>query len=119
MDTISFQLSKIRTLLSTMGRTFVFSRPDKNKYGEPTGHTKDISVTGVFHENAEFLTLSNADSGKTLNRKQPMIMCLTKASSQLEQGDVVTLNQKTYKISGFDDLNQMGIAVNVCLEIIQ
>lgn len=119
MDTLAFQLSKIKMLLSTMGKNFVFSRFGKNKYGEPSGHDKDISITGVFHENSEFLFNSSADSGKTVNRKQPMILCSTESASQLKQDDIVTLNQKTYKISGFDDLNQMGIAVNVCLEIVQ
>ena len=119
MNAAAFQLNKVRRLINTQGRSVVVTRQRKNKFNEPNGEAETFTVKGVFHETTSYLSKTGS-SGSTVRAKpSPMLLCLWDAVNALQHTDLITVNNRNYKIGEIKNLCEANVAADISLEEVQ
>lgn len=112
-----FQLNKIRRLITTQGKEFMFLSPSKNDFGEPNGETDSHQVRGVLHEaSAGYITRTAADASTTRYKSQTMLLTLWESAEELTLECELKLNNKTYKVNEISNLLQADLVADISLE---
>ena len=115
-----FQLHKVQRLINTNGVLYNFTRHSKNEYGEPSeGSPENISVKGMYHGTAGYLSLTFSDSTTIRKQISPMILCTWEDAKALKQGDQLILHKKLYQVSGVVDIAELQLIADICLEEVQ
>lgn len=116
---IHFGRELISRNIKTHGQTFTFLRDGKNRYGEPTGTKTEVtSVQGLFHQSRGFITKDTSDGTTSRTKPQPQILCLSGDDVKLiQQGDTLEYSGQLYTVTGVDDVNNLGIACDISLEM--
>lgn len=116
---IHFGRELILRNIKTHGQTFTFKRTETNRYGEPTGaNTEVVSVQGLFHQSRGYITKTVSDGTVSRGKPQPQILCLLDAAVKLiQQGDTLNYMDQVYTVTGVDDVNNLGIACEISLEL--
>lgn len=116
---IHFGRELILRNINTHGQEFTFERDERNKYGEPTGaKTTVATVKGLFHQSRGFMTKNVSDGTVSRSKPQPQILCLADADVKLvQQGDTLEYLGQLYTVVGVDDVNNLGIACDISLEL--
>lgn len=119
---IHFEREKVKRNILMHGCEFTFSRVHKDDFGEDTGTTETVvTLQGLFHQSRSYISQSTgSDTGRIIRTKpQPMILALLNEYSELILADdIVTYNQAKYRVTGKNDLNNLGIAYDISLELI-
>lgn len=115
---LNFEKYKLSRFIKTQGRTYTFTCPGKNQFGEPTGTSKTVGVPGVYHETQGHVTSSATDGANIKTKPDALIMCLVEDSTGLERDMVVTIHKKDYKIVDLRDVNNLGVACDISLELV-
>lgn len=116
MKAPKFELNKVARLIRTQGLPYEFRRDSLNEYKEPTGTASVIKVHGVFHEQIQHLTLTEADAASVRQKQSPYILALYSEANGLMQGDYVLINGKKYTVNGLNDISNWNIAIDISLE---
>ena len=119
MNSPTFQLNKVRRLINTQGRSVVVTRQGKNKFNEPNGETEIFNITGVFHETTSYLSKTGTDGSTIRSKPSPMLLCLWDEIQELQHTDLVSINNKTYRIGEIKNLCEADVAGDISLEEIQ
>lgn len=114
----SFERHKLIRFIKTQGRTYTFTDSGKNKFGEPTGTSKTVEVPGVYHETQGHVTSSATDGANIKTKPDALILCLVEDSTGLERDMVVTIHEKDYKVVDLRDVNNLGVACDISLELV-
>ena len=116
---IHFGREQIARNIRTHGQIFVFTRSGKNSFGEPDGtQTEVASVQGLFHQTRGFITKNISDGTISRNKPQPQILCLADDSVKpIQHGDQLEYAGNLYVVTGVDDINNLGIACDISLEV--
>lgn len=119
MKTQKFQPHKVKRMVDTLGVTYQFNRDVLNKYKEPTGEKKSIAeLKGVLHSTASYVTKTATD-GSTITAKQsPQILTNDPKAKLLHIDDKVIIDNCTYKVTGVLDINMLGLAFDISLEVV-
>ena len=119
MKTPKFQLHKVKRMIDTLGVMYQFNRDRLNKYKEPTGEQELIAeLKGVLHSTASYVTKTATD-GSTITAKQsPQILTNDPKAKLLHIDDKVIIDNCTYKVTGVLDINILGLAFDISLEVI-
>lgn len=119
MKTPKFQPHKIKRMIDTLGVMYQFNRDRLNKYKEPTGEQELIAeLKGVLHSTASYVTKTATD-GSTITAKQsPQILTNDPKAKLLHIDDKVTINNCIYKVTGVLDINMLGLAFDISLEVV-
>lgn len=92
------ELHKITREVNQYGENYVFWRDDVDKYGEPTGTTRNIAdVKGLFHTERSYVSKNASDATTTHATGTPMILARYDDAKDIKPADWLTINGKTFK----------------------
>lgn len=114
-----FEAFKLKQELKKSGKSFEFLRKQSNDFGEPSGEYFNVgNVTGLYHEENGFVSVSTGETTQYRNRKQPRILCLFEDVDGLNllQGDIVLINEKEFSFSSVLNIQEWGIIADISLE---
>ena len=122
----NFLKNKITRQIKWNGKSFTFIRYKENDYHEKNYNEVEMEVTleGVFHEGGGYggmwnIELYSRDGGRTVSKMKPMILCLkTEESTVLKMDDVVKVGDYVYKVVEKNDIQNLGVAFEISLEIV-
>ena len=122
----NFLKNKITRQIKWNGKSFTFIRYKENDYHEKNYNEVEMEVTleGVFHEGGGYggmlnIELYSRDGGRTVTKMKPMILCLKNDDSTiLDIDDVVKVGDYIYKVVEKNDIQNLGIAFEISLEIV-
>lgn len=119
-----FEAYKIKREIKRSGAEYEFKRKELNEFNEPVGEPVLIgNVKGIFHETIYAggrASLTSEDSSQTRTKKTPMILCLYEdvASLGLKIGDLVSFNNKTFKIVSVSNIQEWNIVADIFMEVV-
>lgn len=119
MNSIQFQLNKIKRLIKTQGDTFVFTGKALNEFGEPSDEILAVPLDGVFHETTSYLTRTSTESTTLRAKPSPMILCLWEDAKKLSISYELFYNGKLYRIGDIKNVSESNIAADISLEEVQ
>ena len=122
----NFLKNKITRQIKWNGKSFTFIRYKENDYHEKNYNEVEMEVTleGVFHEGRGYrgmlnIELYSRDGARTLPKMKPIILCLkTEESIILKMDDVVKVGEYVYKVVEKNDIQNLGVAFEISLEIV-
>lgn len=119
MKAPKFQPHKVKRMIDTLGVMYQFNRDKLNKYKESTGEQELIAeLKGVLHSTASYVTKTASD-GSTITAKQsPQILTNDPKAKLLHIDDKVIIDNCTYKVTGVLDINMLGLAFDISLEVV-
>lgn len=120
---IHFEREKVKRNILMHGCEFTFTRDEKDDFEEDTGEMVDVvTLSGLFHQQRGYISQTTAtmNDSKVIRKKpQPMILALCDEYSDLVLADdIVTYNQVEYRVTGKNNINNLGIAYDISLELI-
>lgn len=119
---IHFEREKIKRNILMHGCEFTFTRIVADEFEEDTQKETDVvSLNGLFHQSRGYISQSSgSDDGRIIRSKpQPMILVLLDEYSELIlSGDIVTYKNTKYRVTGKNNLNNLDIAYDISLEMI-
>ena len=111
------ELHKITREINQYGENYVFWRDDVDKYGEPTGTTRNIAdVKGIFHTERSYVSKNASDATTTHATGTPMILARYDDAKDIRLADWLTINGKTFKVVDVNDVMEYNIVVNISLD---
>ena len=119
MKTQKFQPHKIKRMIDTLGVVYHFNRDRLSTYKELTGEQELIAeLNGVIHLTASYVTKTATD-GSTITAKQsPQILTNDPKAKLSHIDDKVVIDNCTYKVTGVLDINMLGLAFDISLEVV-
>jgi len=115
---ISFERYKLIRFIQSQGKTYTFVAYGKNQFGEPDEVEYSVDIPGVYHETQGYVTGSASDGSNVKTKPDSLIMCLSEDSMELSEGMVVTIEGKDYKVIDLRDINNLGVACDISLEVV-
>ena len=109
---------KIEILIIRFGEHFYFYRNELDEFNEPKEKTTQIKIKGVFHETHSYVSNNVEDSTVYRIKPIPQILTLSDENANIKIGDYVEYNKKKYVVTGTNDYNNLGIATDISLEVI-
>lgn len=116
-----FEAYKIKRELKRSGIDYEFKRKKKNDFGEPTGDQEVFgSLKGIYHEQNSNIQVTTGDTTQVRTKKIPMILCLYEDTARLALvvGDTVTINAKTFKVTGVVNIQEWNLISDISLEVV-
>ena len=111
------ELHKITREINQYGENYVFWRDDVDKYGEPTGTTRNIAdVKGIFHTERSYVSKNASDATTTHATGTPMILARYDDAKGIKPADWLTINGKTFKVVDVNNIMEYNIVVNISLD---
>ena len=119
MNSVQFQLNKVRRLINTQGRSVVVTRQGNNKFNEPNGEAEVFNIKGVFHETTSYLSKTGSNGSTVRSKPSPMFMCLWESAESLQHTDQVLINDRTYNIGEIKNIDEANAVADISLEEVQ
>jgi hypothetical protein len=116
-----FEAYKIKRELKRSGIDYKFKRLGVNDFGEPVGEPIVIgTIRGLYHEQNSSVQVTTGDTTQVRTKKIPMILCLYEDTARLalRVGDTVTINAKTFKVTGVVNIQEWNIISDISLEVV-
>lgn len=116
-----FEAYKIKRELKRSGIDYEFKRKKKNDFGEPAGDPEVFgSLKGIYHEQNSNIQVTTGDTAQVRTKKIPMILCLYEDTARLALvvGDTVTINAKTFKVTGVVNIQEWNLISDISLEVV-
>lgn len=116
-----FEAYKIKRELKRSGIDYEFKRKKKNDFGEPAGDPEVFgSLKGIYHEQNSNIQVTTGDTTQVRTKKIPMILCLYEDTARLALvvGDTVTINAKTFKVTGVVNIQEWNLISDISLEVV-
>lgn len=109
--------SRVRRIINMYGRSFIFTRMGEDQYHQPIEVSK-ISIRGLYHETIQHITVSTSDSAELRRKSSPMILALlTDEVKSLKQGDFTMMSGVKYRVTGIEDIQNLGTVADISLEM--
>lgn len=119
MINTKFEAYKLRRELKKVGIVYEFKRAELNQFKEPTNESAiACRLTGLYHEQNSYVSVTAGDATQTRSKKSPMILCLYEDAKTLKLDDFIEMNSKKYKVTGVVNVQEWGIIADVSLEVI-
>lgn len=116
---VNFGIELIRRNILAHGQEFTFHRPTLNRFNEPTTNETLITLQGLFHQTRGYITRNTTDGTVSRSQPQPMVLTLVNPDTQsLQINDYVLYCNQKYRITGINDINNLGMALEISLELI-
>ena len=120
--TTKFEAAKLKRELKMSGINYEFKRLKVNDFGEPIPGVDEVVATikGLYHEQNSNIQITTGDTTQVRTKKIPMVLCLydDAALAALRVGDVVKINNKTFKMTGVVNIQEWSIIANISLEVV-
>ena len=121
MINTQFEAYKIKRELKRSGIDYEFKRSDVNDFGEPVGEPIVVgTIRGLYHEQNSSVQVTTGDTTQVRTKKIPMILCLYEDTARLALavGDTVTINAKTFKVTGVVNIQEWNLISDISLEVV-
>ena len=120
MVNTKFEAYKINRELKRSGKYYKFLRKKENKFGEPVGDSEVVAaIRGLYHEQNSNIQVTTGDTTQIRTKKIPMILCLYEDTAfSLLAGDFVKINNKTFKVTGVENIQEWSIILDISLEVV-
>lgn len=121
MINTQFEAYKIKRELKRSGIDYEFKRSSVNDFGEPVGEPIVVgTIRGLYHEQNSSVQITTKDTTQVRTKKIPMILCLYEDTARLalQVGDTVTINAKTFKVTGIVNIQEWNIISDISLEVV-
>ena len=122
MVNTKFEAYKIKRELKRSGIEYEFKRSKKNVFNEsvPDEFEGIGKLKGLYHEQSSGIHITTSDATQIRSKKVPMILCLHEdtASLILQVGDFVTINSRTFKVTGITNIQEWNIISDISLEVV-
>lgn len=115
-----FEAYKVKRELKRSGIEYEFKRCGKNEFGESNKQEVVVGkLRGLYHEQSSGVQFTVSDATQARSKKTPMILCLYEdtASLDLQVGDFVEINARTFKILGITNIQEWNIISDISLEV--
>lgn len=120
--TTKFEAAKLKRELKMSGINYEFKRLKVNDFGEPILGVDEVVATikGLYHEQNSNIQITTGDTTQVRTKKIPMVLCLydDAALAALRVGDVVKINNKTFKMTGVVNIQEWSIIADISLEVV-
>lgn len=116
-----FEGYKLKRELKRSGILYEFKRSEVNDFGEPTQSESIIGeILGIYHEQNSRIQVTTGETTQVRTKKIPMILCLYEDTTSLGLtiGDIVEINQKTFKVTGVENIQEWCIVSDISLEVV-
>ncbi len=116
-----FEAYKIKRELKRSGIDYEFKRSGLNDFGEPVGESTVVgTIRGLYHEQNSSVQVTTGDTTQVRTKKIPMILCLYEDTARLalQVGDTVTINDKTFKVTGIVNIQEWNLISDISLEVV-
>lgn len=118
----SFEMYKLKRLLKRNGNEYEIIRAGTNPFGEPdTSYQETIGViNGLYHEESVDIQVVTGDTTQVRTKKSPMILCTYEDAAyvDLKINDLIVINEKTFKIVGFKNIQEWNLLADISLEVL-
>lgn len=112
------EIYKINQFIKRWGKVYTFTKPGENKFGEPTGEVESVNISGVYHENNEYINQTASDAGTVVSKLNTRIFCRAKDAQKVKHGMSVIIDGKEYKVTGTRDMEKLKLACDISLEVV-
>lgn len=116
-----FEGYKLKRELKRSGILYKFKRSKVNDFGEPIQSESIIGeILGIYHEQNSRIQVTTGETTQVRTKKIPMILCLYEDTTSLGLtiGDIVEINQKTFKVTGVENIQEWCIVSDISLEVV-
>lgn len=115
---LQIELNKVKREIKTHGRSYEVKGTILNNYGEDTDEQQSITeVQGLFHIEKGYITKSVSDGSKTHSKGQPKLMVAYDDSVLIKNGDMIQINENTYKIVEKNNIQEFNIVCDISMEL--
>lgn len=119
MINTKFESYKLQREIKKVGKEYEFKRALLNDYKEPTDEKDFVAkMLGLYHEQNSKISITTGETTQTRNKKIPMILCLYEEAKHLKMGDIVEINNKTFKVTGVTNIQEWNIISDISLEVV-
>lgn len=116
---LKLELHKVKREINIHGVKCVFSRTVKDEYGEDTKEKEEIAVIkGIFHIVKTYVRNVSGESATVRSKGEPMFLVSYEEQKDIEQGDFFVLNDKTYRVTGRNNIQEYSIITDLSLEVV-
>lgn len=116
---IKFEVRKLKIAISKSGVHCSVKRQLKNDYNEPTDKFENVTeFKGLYHEQNSYINMATAESAQYVSKKIPMVLCELENVKDVKQNDILTLNGKSFKITGVANIQEWNLIADISLEVI-
>ncbi|MBC5689780.1 hypothetical protein H8S37_12715 [Mediterraneibacter sp. NSJ-55] len=110
------QTYALSRLIESRGQQATIYREVENEFHEPVGTQIIGDFRGLFHEANGYLGVSIVEAGKIYTAKQPMF--LMAYTADIEKQDILEIAGRRFRVTGLDDLGNLGLFMDISLEVI-
>ena len=109
---------KLNQAIQRGGRSFVFTRAEKDTYEEETGVILTVATfSGIFHtSSAPYISVTTTEGARVLTKLTPQILCRWDDGNLLQLDDSTTIDGNVYKVTEANNFQGLGVACDVSLE---
>ena len=114
----AFLKAQIKRLLKTHGSMLTFTRKGVNEFREPSDElVETIEVLGLLHQTQGFISKTSTEGSQIRTEPTSMILVSGKDAARLKTGDFITLGKLSYRITGFNSLDDSEVYSDISLEV--
>lgn len=119
MVNTKFEAYKLCRENKRSGKLYEFKRAKLNDFKEPVNDYDTVTqLTGLYHEQNGSISVATGDTTQTRTKKVPMILCLYEDAKSIKLGDIVEINSKVFKVTGFVNIQEWNIIADISLEVV-
>lgn len=116
---LKFEIKKLEIGLNKSGKLCKVKRQGLNKFKEPNNILEDIvEFKGLYHEQNSYIKLNITEQAQYVNKKIPMILCKFEDVGLIKQNDILTYNNKDFKVTGITNIQEWNLIADISLEVI-
>ena len=115
-----FEGYKIAREIKRSGASYSFKRPKKDSRGQLLKNEyedDEIEVNGLYHEQNANIAIVTGETTLSRTKKIPMILCQFQDTTSILTGDVVVINEKSFKVTGIVNIQEWNIVGDIFLEV--
>ncbi len=113
---------KIKRELKRSGIEYEIIRAGTNPFGEPDASYQETIgvINGLYHEESVNIQVVTGDTTQVRTKKSPMILCTYEDAAyiDLKINDLIVINEKTFKIVGFKNIQEWNLLADISLEVL-
>lgn len=111
-----FLSNKIQRQIDWNGEKYTFTHTGEDKYHKPIDPV-EITVKGIYHQATSYQQKTSEDGSITTTKARPMILAMMEDGGKVSIKDTIKINGKDMFVTGIEDIQELGVAVQISLEV--
>lgn len=119
MRGVQIQKAKFQRMVQANGKEYTFLRNQVDEYGEPIGALSNVAtIKGIWHESQSYVSLKKEEASTVRSKPSPQILVMAEDAKPIQQDDFIEVDGQRYLVTGKHDPTNLGIAVDISLEVV-